>query len=70
MPLKLRRNQKLKTTNLPQILLQLAAGVEQRGHLALLLISTIFGYNSRTYMLSLFKIFSHIIKKDNVKFHV
>jgi hypothetical protein len=40
--LKLRRSQKFKTANLPQILLQLVAGIEQRDHLALLLISTTF----------------------------
>jgi len=42
MPLKLHRSQNLKTTNLPKILLQLAGGLEQRGHLALPLISTKF----------------------------
>jgi len=57
----------LKTTNLPKILLQVTGDVDQRGHQALLLISITFLYNFSSYVLSLFKILSHIIKKDNVK---
>jgi hypothetical protein len=65
--LELRRSQKLKTTNLPQILLQLAAGVEQRGHLALLLIST----NFNIILTRIFCLYSRhyhtLLKKENVK---